>query len=397
MPNTPSHPFQAARIAAESLTAPRVKSQLLAELAQQQLLTEQFEAALQTFADIPDARERRIALQLADFRSFPPEYVEPLVQLLEADSETNFLAGRLALTMLEGNNATSAWKLVDTAPVPFETDEQQYDFLVKALPLLQADEWSRIPRLFRGFGQFRDWAALAIVKHLAGQQRFDEAERFAENLSSALRYSWAYWEMSRLVPAERRKHYVDKAIDIAEAVDIVSEGEETTEFLAIQLRIFGRAAFLQGDREQGGRLLERSEAVITAITLPMQRYRLQCFLGKVLVDLGHIASIREYLVIDAMLESLSSGSDRSRVSVWLAEAGWNGGWTLAIEALATPERGVPESERAGQMATVLKRFVAHHQNLESTGNFSEDVIRLSGEEVETLYFTPFAEEDCGCW
>jgi hypothetical protein len=168
------------------------------------------------------------------------------------------------------------------------------------------------------------------------------------------------------------------------------------EMLATQLRIFGHYAFLNNREEQGEQLLERSEAAATAVVMPMQRYRLQCFLGKVLVELKQIDSIQNYLPIDQILESLSSASDRSRVMVWLAEAGWNDGWTKAVEILSVPERGVLESDRAKQIADVLKRSVAHQQGFTATGDHSEDAVRISGEEFESYYYNPFAETDCGC-
>jgi len=398
MSNVPLLPFEAAQRAAESLADPRVKSQLLSELARHQLSTGQFDVALQTFAAIPVPLERRIALLIADFQSFPPGKVEALLQLLKADTQTNLLAGRLAVTMLETNNIASAWKIIETDRNAFETDQQQYEFLEKVLPQSNANDWEKILRLHRAIapGMYKDWASLALIKHLAEQKRANEAERFIDLLSSSLRCSWAYWLVCRLSPAEQSERYFDKAIEIAEAIEITTNDEEMMEKLAVQLRIFGRIAFEKGWRERGERLLERSEAAVAAVTLPIQRYRLQCFLGKVLLELRLIGSIREYLPIDTVFESLPSALNRSRLSVWLAEAGWINGWSKAIEMMATPERGVDESDRMQQISEVLKRFVAHHQNLAMTGDPAEDAIRLSGEEFETFYFDPFAEWDCGC-
>jgi len=398
MSNIPLFPFEAAQRAVESLADPRVKSQLLSELARQQLATGQFDAALQTFAAVPLPLERRIALLVADFRSFPPEKVEPLLQLLKAEPQTRFLTGRLAIAMLDANNTAAAWKVVETDRGVFETDQQQYEFFEKVLPLTDADDWAKVLRLYRAVapGMYQDWASLALIKHLAERGRAEETERFFGSLSSLLRCAWAYWLIYRLSPPEQSEHYFDKALETAETIEIPTNNEETTEKLASLLRIFGRAAFKKNQRELGERLLERSEAAATTITLPIQRYRLQCFLGKVLLESGLIESIQEYLPIDTMLESLPSALNRSRVLVWLAEAGWSEGWTKAIEAMATPERGTDESDRVRQIADILNRFVVHHQDLEATGDPSEDAIRLSGEEFETLYFDPFAEWDCEC-
>jgi len=399
MPHPPFPPFEAAQKAAESLTDPRLKSHVLSELAHQQLLTGQFNAALQTFASISNGFERRVALLVADYQNFPPEKVEPLVQLMEKDPQTELLAGRLALNMLDANNVATAWKLIETAAEPFESEQQQYDFLENVLPLLPAEGWNKIPRFFRSFipGMYRDWASLAIIKYLAGQGRSEDAEEYADALSFPLRSSWAYWEMSRLSPAEQAKHYFDKAVEMTEGVEIVDNDDETMEILAIQLRIFGRIAFEKGDKNTGERLLERCEAAAAAMAMRMGRYRMQCFLGKVLVELRLITSIREYLPIDDISQSLSSGSGRSQVLVWLAEAGWHEGWTQAVAALSTPERGEVEEDRARQIATVLKRSVAHQQDLEVSSDFSENAVRLSGEAFETFYFNPFAEADCGCY
>jgi hypothetical protein len=398
------HPFEAVRNAAETLTDLRVQSQLLSELAQQQLLTRQFDAALHTFAAIPVPQERRIALLVADFRSLPSDNVEALVQLLQTEPQTQLLAGRLALTMLEAKNTRSAWKLVETTAEAFESEQQQYDFLEKVLSQLPPSDWEKVPHFYQSFkpGIYQDWALLAINKYLTQEKRFADAQRYAELLALPSRKSWAYWQMSLLTSAEEStakesRTFFDKAVTILASIEINPTDEEAMEALATQLRIFGRATVQQNSEKHGERLLERSEAAAASLPLPMQRYRQQCFLGKVLLELGHIASIKDYLPIDNMLASLSSDSDRSRVSVWLAEAGWHEGWTKAIEALSSHERGTTESERARQIADTLQRCVAHHQGLKASGDPTEDTLRISGEHFETLYFTPFAEADCGCY
>ena len=391
-------PFESAQRIAETLTDSRAKSQLLSELAQRQLSTGQFDAALQTFAAIPSPQERRIALLVSNFQSFPPEKIEPLLQLLKMDSQTNRLAGRLAFSMLEAKNTRSAWKLVETADDVFESEQRQYEFLEKVLPQINADDWEKVLRLYRTFepGMNKDWASLAIIKYLAGQQRGAETERFIRALSSSLRSAWAYWEIYRLSPAELAEPYFGKALDIVETMEITPNEEETMETLAIMLRIFGRAAVGKGWKDRGERLLEKSEAAAAVLTLPIQRYRLQCFLGKVLMELRQIEAVQNYLPIDEMLASLTAGLNRSRVSVWLAEAGWQEGWQKAVETMAAPERGTDESDRVQQISEVLKRFVAHHQKVGAAGDSKEDSVRVSGEEFETLYFNPFAEWDCGC-
>ena len=396
MSTIPLFPFETARRAAETLTDPRVTSQLLSELALRQIETGQFDAALQTFAAIPVTLERRIALLVADFRAFPPEKIENLLQLLKSDTQTRSLSGRIAITMLGAKNTAAAWKIVETDRNAFETDDQQYEFLQKVLPLAEND-WNKVLRLYRSVspGMYQDWASLELIKFLAGQGRADETERFISVLSSPLREAWANWLVYRLSP-DKPEHYFDKTIEVAEEIEIVPNDGVTMEKLATALRIFGRAAFENTQKEQGERFLEKSEAVAVTLTVPMQRYRLQCFLGKVLLELGLIGSIREYLPIDMMLESLSSGLNRSRLSVWLAEAGWSEGWAKAVEVVAKPERGTEESDRVQQISGVLQRFVASHQGLAATGDPVDDAIRLSGEEFETRFFDPFAEWDCGC-
>jgi tetratricopeptide (TPR) repeat protein len=398
MSTIPLLPFERVLHAAETLSDPRIKSQLLSVLAQQQLATGQFDAALQTFATIPVPQERRTALLIADFQSFPSEKVKALAQLLTADTQTDSLAGQLAITMLEAKNAASAWKLVEITKGTFESERQRYEFFEKALQQLQAEDWEKILRLYQTFesGTHRDWALLAMIKYLIGQQRYAEAEEFADSIALPLRRSWAYWEMYRLTAAKQCELYLDKAIAIVETATMNPDDEEMMEMLATQLRIFGHGASQRSRKDLGERLLERSESVAASLNMPMQRCRLQCFLGKVLRELKQIMSIREYLAIDTMLESLRSNLDRSQVSVWLAEAGWDEGWAKAIEVISVLERGTTELERSQRIASVLKRFVAHHQGLDATGNPSEDSVRISGEEFESRYFNPFAEADCGC-
>jgi len=396
MLNTSLHPFESVRQAAETLTDLRAKSQLLAELAQNQMAAGQFDAALQTFATIPSAQERRIALLTANYQSYPPEKIEPLVQLLESDARRSFVFGNIALSMLNVNNVKSAWKLVETVDEPFESEQQRYDFLEKVLTLINESDWEKVLRFRRMFVNviYLDWATLAIVKYLTKQQRYGEVETFVASISMPILRSWAYWEMFRLSSAEQSQGFFDKALEMIETVEITPDEEEMEKF-AIQLRILGRAAFQRGKRDQGERLLERSEAAIDCLAVPMQRYRLRCFLGKVLVELRLIGSIREYLPIDDILGSLSSGFDRSQVSVWLAEAGWKEGWARAIDSMAAPGRGVTELERARRIAEILNRF-AYHEGYKETGDTTDDVARFSGEKLEALYFNPFAMEDCGC-
>jgi hypothetical protein len=389
--------FESVEKAAETLTDPRAKSQLLSELAHQQLLTKQFDAALQTFAGIDPPSERRIALLTADFGTLPPDKIAPLVQLLEANTETKTLAGRLARPMAEVQNIDSAWKMIETAETAFVSEEQRYGFLKIVLPQINENNWEKIPWLHQTFTDEinRDWASLAIIKFLAGKKWYDEVETFALPLVP-IRRSWAYWEMYRLAPKEQSKTCFDKAVEVIETIPIDSGVDAVMEMLATQLRIFGHHALLNDWKEQGEKLLERSEAAATAVMMPMQRYRLQCFLGKVLLDWKQIDSIQNYLPMDKMLESVSSASDRSRMMVWLAEAGWNEGWKKAIEILSVPERGILESDRAKQIAVVLNRSVAHRQCFMATGDHSEDAVKITGEEFESYYYNPFAVADCGC-
>ena len=391
------HPFESARKAAEALTNERAKSQLLSEIAQQQLRTEQFDAALQTFADIDSPLERRIALLTADFNNFPADKAKPLVQLLEKDTQTKMLAGRLALGIEEPGNTDLTWKLIETAKEPFESDLQRYNFLEKVLHQINENDWEKVSRLYKTFTDdlYRDWSSLAMIKFLAGYRKYEEADKIAASLAP-IRHSWAYWEMCKLVPAEQANPVFDKAAEVVETIAIVSGVDADMEMLATQLRIFGRYAYKNDWKEQGERLLERSESATAAVLMPMQRYRLQCFLGKVLVELKQIDAIQNYVPIEAMLESVASASERSRLLVWLAEAGWNEGWTKAVEVLSVPERGVLESDRAKQIADVLKRSIAHRAKLTATGDDVEDAIRLSGEEFESYYHDPFAEAKCDC-
>ena len=393
-------PFEMIRNAAETFADERVKSQLLAELARSQLLTGQCDAALQTFAAISLPQERRIALLTADYQLFPPEKIDTLVKLLEREPQTQFLAGTLALSMWEVNNVRSAWKLIDTTKetFQFESEQQRYHFLEKILLPITEEDWEKVLRFHQTFTEptYRDWASLAMIKYLAVQQREEEAEVLIHSIPSPLRRSWAYWELCRLSPREQSANFFDKAVKITERITMTPKNEEEMEKLAIQLRIFGRAAFQRGNKEQGEQLLERSESAIACLVVPMQRYRLQCFLGKVLWEFQRIDSIRNYVPIDTIIESLPSSTDRRRVFVWLAEAGWEEGWAQAVTALRTPERGTLESDRAEQIADILKRCVAHHRGSKASGDPSEDTVRISGEELETFYYSPFAEADCGC-
>jgi thioredoxin-like negative regulator of GroEL len=385
-------PFEPALKAAETMTDPKVKSALLTEIVRLQTAAGQFDAAIKTLQKIP---ERRAALLGADFRFLPPEKTEPLAELLQRDPQTAILTGRIALTMLESKNTASAWQLAETVKTPFGSDRERYDFLKAALPLTTGgEEWEKVLNLYQTFSDENDksWAALAAAKHLVSREADTEAERLTDSMTLPIRRSWAYYEMFRLTQSA---NHFKKAAEIIETITLPDKQDEI-ETLATQLRIFGRTAYQNGWKESGERLLEKGESAASQLKMPIPRCRLQCFLGKVLVELRLIASIHEYVPIAETLDSFSSGLDRSKLSVWLAEAGWSGGWTAAMESAAQAERGVQESERADRITEILKRFLSHQKRAEPSGDPHEDSTLLSGEEFESFYFSPFAQTDCGC-
>lgn len=403
-PNVFTLPFESVRKAAQTFVDPQVKSCLQGLLVQSQLETGQFDAALKTLTTISPPKDRRTALSFVDISLVPLEKIEPFVQLMQSDKETEWQIGYCAITLLESKNTPSAWKWIETAQKPFETEHTRYLFIKNVLPLIKENDWGRVLCLHRRFTDplYKDWATLEMIKFLTRQQRYEEADTFARSFALPTRRSWAFAEMSRLTDAAQSAKFLDSAIEEINVANVDSSKTETeqereAENLAIQLRILGRLTLQQGHQESGEQLLERCESIIAGIKMPMQRYKQQCFLGKVLIEWNLISSIQDFVPVETILSAFSSGTDRAKVLVWLAEAGWNEGWQRAVEALSLSERGVMESERAAEIVFVVNRCVSHHRGSKTPpGALDMHGYHSSGEEWETLSFTPFADPDCNC-
>ncbi|MDR0521211.1 MAG: hypothetical protein LBH00_05085 [Planctomycetaceae bacterium] len=399
-------PVSAALLAADKLTDSRSQSKLFGEIARLQTANEEFDDAFQTLRKITVPDECRTVLLLINWQPLPLERIAALVNLLESRPQTAFLAGRLAMNMLEENgsmqpspplketsarqkkNNAAAWKLINTAKQPFESEEQRYHFFHRMISIIQQYQclpgWQEEQQKAVSFSAsftdeiYRDWAFYDLAAHC-----LSEAENFADKIAHPLRRAWCYNAL---------RNY-EKAKEIIETINIVAEKQDEAEMLSIASRIIG----MNIGKEAGASLLERSEAAAAVIKIPMTRYRLQCFLGKVLKEQGRITAIEEYLPVRDMLASLSH-FDRSRAAVWLAEAGWTAGWAAAVESAAAPMRGIPETDRAEQMTEVIRRYAAYRARLKRAANgyAIDETILFSGEELERSSFSPFALSDCGC-
>lgn len=409
---SPRSPFDIALTAAKSLPQPAA-SRLYTELVQALAEAGRVEDALQVAEKIhstkPLAFNRLDALlQLARAEAhrnrskFLPRILREAVKL---DDKAAATAVQVADILLGHGSIRTATDLLSEFGYPFETERARYDFLERLLDPGGVAAFEPARCLLETFQDvvYADWARLALAKRLLPHEP-SEAETLAESFVLDRRRSWALYELSRLAPPSKAPELMLRALTIAEAIDF--DPPEQAEPLAVQLRILGKAAYRAGCVEPAERVLERCEAVVEAIPVPMQRFRGRCFLGKVLRELGLVASVDDYLDREGMLAAVRSTADRSRLFQWLAEAtgkldDWNAAMDQATRELADAPTPTPLSEefRGFDTARIIElahRYAARSLRAEPSGYPPRDVVTLSAEDYETYYFSPFAVDDCGC-
>lgn len=400
---TPS-PFETLRQAADAIPNLLARSTLLAELAKAQIDAGLFDEAFETIAEIPNRTEKRgVLLHLAldairDKRH--AELFRLARMMLETDSKSGPTVGRLALDVLESGSVEAALELLRIPEVPFDSNRARYDFLVKLLPLAEKEKLGEVKIFLEGFSEpdYRDWALLAFVRRLAELEEWAEAETLADSFPEPRRRSWTLHELSRIADRDRRENLFERASTVLETVPIEGDSE-SVEKLAIQLRLFGKSALRNGFTETGERLLERAEAAVQEISVPIQRARAGLFLAKVLREFGLIDSVESYLDASTWNRPGLTGVQRSRLLQWKAETDRKNlaDWNAAIRNAAEPTASEPdEFSRVERLAELVRRIPFRSRKASPTGEPDRDAMLLSAEEFEEYYFSPFAVDDCNC-
>jgi hypothetical protein len=395
-------PFEVTLIAANLMPNPMAKSLVLAELAQVQAETGLINDAFVTISNIPNRSEKRHALFRLAFRAVQENKTEHLLRIVrimvEVDPNSSPSVGRLAQTLLENGNPVTAMELVRSIEKPFDSDRNRYDFIAKFIELAEKKQLEKARLFLKTFSDtdYQDWGNLALAKRFAVLEQWSEAQKIAESFSLPLRKSWALFELSRLAAGENKETLLLQSGEIIETISIEPESAES---LTIQSRILGKTALKTGNDELGIRLLEWSETAAAQISVPIQRFRAEYFLAKVLREHGLIHSVREYLDPEKWQQSNMSGLDRSRMRVWVAEAEPENNltaWSVAIQDAGEPERETADIVRAERIVEILKRFIFRNNKKPPTGEPEFDTIHLAAEEFEEYYYSAFAIKNCNC-
>ncbi|MDR2440159.1 MAG: hypothetical protein LBE12_12435 [Planctomycetaceae bacterium] len=397
-----TNPFDATLTATELMSNPMAKSLVLAELAQVQSEAGLIDDALACINNIPNLSEKRQALFRLAFRAVQENKTENLLRLVrtmvEVDPKSMPSVGRLAQSLLDNGNLEKAIELVRAIEKPFDSELNRYNFIAKFIELAEKEQLDNARLFLETFSDmdYRDWGNLALAKRLVLLKQLPEAQTIAESFSFPLRQSWAFFELSRLTTGKSHDMFLCRAGEILETTSIEPDLAES---LAIQFRILGKTALKTDNTELGLRLLELSETAASQISVPIQRFRSQYFLAKVLRELGQIHSVQKYLDSEQWKQLEISGLDRSRIGVWVAEAEPENSLTLwgrAIQDAGKPEQKFTDILRAERIVEILRRFNFSNNKLPPSGEPERDAVNLSAEEFEEYYYSPFAIKDCNC-
>jgi predicted negative regulator of RcsB-dependent stress response len=395
-------PFDATLTAAELMSNPMAKSLVLAELAEVQVEAGLIDNALANINLIPNLSEKRQVLFRLAFRAVQENKTEHLLRfirtMVEVDPKSMSSVGRLAQSLLENGNLEKAIELVQVIEKPFDSELNRYNFIAKFIELAENEQLDNAQLFLETFSDkdYRDWGNLALAKRLVLLKQLPEAQTIAESFSFPLRQSWAFFELSRLTAGKNHDVFLHRAGEILETISIEPDLAES---LAIQFRILGKTALKTGNTELGLRLLEWSETAASQISVPIQRFRAQYFLAKVLRELGRIHSVQEYLDPAKWKQLEISGLDRSRIGVWAAEAEPANSltfWSIAVQDAGKPEQKSTDISRSERIVEILRRFNLSNNKLPPSGEPERDAVNLSAEEFEEYYYSPFAIKDCNC-
>ena len=382
-------PLDAAIEATKTMVDVSAQHRILEEVAKVRFHSGRLEDALLGIVNLPSEKAilRQLAIDAAN-KNDADSVLTVLRCLIVLDPESASLAGRLATLLLDHGNSDGAMKIIRNIDQPFEGDRARYDCIVK---FLERDRFDDVRKLTEAFKEvaFCDWVHLASIKRNAVLGRFDEVERIVNQLSTPEKRAWAFFESSRL--SDPATTLLRRAAMVLATLDVDKVNAET---VAVQRRIVGKALWNADETETARQLLESAEAALSLIENLFQRLRAQCFLAKVLRQVGELDSVRHYINVSTLTVALFTPRELSELLQWLAEAsGQADDWTLAVQAAANDK---DERRRSRRIVDILRRFAHSSEKPSPTGDPDLDAVLLSGEEFEERYASPFSIDGCNC-
>ncbi|MDR0871079.1 MAG: hypothetical protein LBN39_09845 [Planctomycetaceae bacterium] len=393
-------PLTIAAEAAEQFSNPLAKSAILAAVAEAHFAAEQFDEMFAAADAVPNRAEKKgllvnLASDYTNVKPFLPNKVilKIISALIKLDAKNESAAGRFALTLLDKENVDAALALINSVKKPFDSHKSRYDFTAKLLEIGGEKHVPAALNLLKTFedADYRDWASLALCKSYVQWKMPDEAVKIAEAFFQPLRRSWAFFELSQMVPNGKKAALLKKSGTVLESFPVDKDNAEKA---ARQMRIIGKALYNAGETESGLQLLEQSEAAAAKIPEPMQRFKIRLLLAKVLRELGQIDSVQNYIGTKPLTGTEFNGIQRSELLQWFAEASPKEDevkiWNSAVRtAAATEEKETNEFPRAEQIVEIVRNFSAR-QNHKPAADIP------GTEEFDEYYFSPFAVTDCNC-
>jgi hypothetical protein len=408
-------PFTIAVEAAEKLRMPLASVGILSAVAAAQIDAGLLEDAFITVTKIPAKSDQRSVLLNSAINAVNNKLSEVAFRLInklvEIDSESSVVAGRLARTFLDNNEPVAAMKIIKSINNPFDSWRSRCEFAVKLLEF-DIDGAKGIIETINDL-DYRDWGGLALMQRIIQSGDLDLAIKLAGNFSSPLRCVWAFFELVKLSDGALVLRLFEAAAVILRTIDIDVKNAEA---LATVLRIIGKYAYDFGKAKSadvgdtnalsigvavmsmGESFLELSEAAVMMISVPVQRLRSKLFLAGTLLELGLIDGADMYIDRREIKSGDFNAIEQSKVWQWAAECDprWELDWVRAVRAVSFAQRKSEELGLAERMSEVVRRFALRNSKLKPTGKPNEDLINLPARQFEEYYYSPFAIEDCEC-
>jgi hypothetical protein len=440
-------PFIIATDAAIRSRTPMASVGILSAVAAAQIDAGLIDDAFATVAKISVTSDQRSFLLNSVINAANSQKVEVVLRLLaklvEVDSDSSVVAGRLAQTFLDNNKPEEAMKIVNSIANPFDSWRSRSEFAIKLLEFDIGGAKGIIETIKDV--DYRAWGELAFVQRLARSGELELAiEAANQKFSSSLRRAWALFELGKLCsnsfkfPKTERENTTPQSnypntkptarigFDLsgsanelrlfemtASILSVVDIDVQNAESFASAFRIIGKFAYNSGKsknnekntNENGNKIieigelfLEMSETVSILISVPVQRLRAKLFLAGTLLELGLIGGAGMYVDRRELTGGEFSAIEQSKIWQWAAEADpkWESDWARSVEAVSIAQRKSEELGLAERMSEVVRRYAMRNNKSEPTGKPAEDLINLPARQFEEYYYSPFAIEDCGC-
>ncbi|MDR2642103.1 MAG: hypothetical protein LBC74_04850 [Planctomycetaceae bacterium] len=407
-------PFTIAVNTAEKLQTPKASVGILSAVVAAQIDAGLIDDALITVTKIPVKSDQRSVLLNSAINAVNNKNTEIVIRLIrklvELDSESSVVAGRLARTLLDNNEPTTAMKIIESIKNPFDSQRSRCEFAVRLLEF-DVDGARGIIETINDV-DYRDWGWLAFAQQIIKSGDVESAIKITVRISSLLRRAWAFFELGKLADSAAELRLFNAAASILQSIDIDVKNAE--QFVTV-LRIIGKFAYNSGRTkneskdanivengiaisEIGENFLELAESAAMKIPIPIQRLRAKLFLAGTLWDLGLIDSVNVYVDRREIENDDFSAIEQSKVWQWAAECDpcWASDWTRAVMAVSIAQRKLEELGLAERISEVVRRFALRNSKLPPTGKPDIDSIYLSARQFEEYYYSPFAIEDCEC-